>query len=161
MTRPPRPRRVRIAACAATLVAAGTVLSACAASAGDLARASCAHVNASISLYERSATATDPVRAKALADKAYLELLAAIPIAAQAAYHDIQWESLSATLSEANRVPESELAAVAAGPVPQRRRLGVRADAAPAVTVGRRIGLRPFAGLRRGSCATARGCPTG
>jgi len=35
--------------------------------------------------------------------------LAAIPIAAQAAYHDIQWESLSATLSEANRVPESTL----------------------------------------------------
>ncbi|HVC68615.1 MAG TPA: hypothetical protein VND44_13555 [Acidimicrobiales bacterium] len=109
MTRPPRPRRVRIAACAATLVAAGTVLSACAASAGDLARASCAHVNASISLYERSVSATDPVRAKALADKAYLELLAAIPIAAQAAYHDIQWESLSATLAEASRVPESEL----------------------------------------------------
>ena len=47
--------------------------------------------------------------AKRLSDKAYLQLLAAIPIAAQAAYHDIQWESLSTTLSEANRVPESEL----------------------------------------------------
>jgi hypothetical protein len=109
VTRPPRPRRARIAAGAATLVAAGAVLSACAASAGDLARASCAHVNTSISLYERSTSTSDPVRAKALADKAYLELLAAIPIAAQAAYHDIQWESLSATLAEAGRVPESEL----------------------------------------------------
>lgn len=109
MTGRPRIRRGRLAAGAAALVAAGAVLSACAASAGDLARASCAHVNTSISLYERSSTTADPVRAKALSDRAYLELLAAIPIAAQAAYHDIQWESLSATLSEANRVPESEL----------------------------------------------------
>ncbi len=109
MTGPGRARRRRFATGAATLVAAGAVLSACAASAGDLAKASCAHVNTSISLYERSVATTDPVRAKALADKAYVELLAAIPIAAQAAYHDIQWESLSATLSEANRVPESEL----------------------------------------------------
>ncbi len=111
MRDPARARRGRLVAATAALVAAGSVLSACAASAGDLARASCAHVNTSIGLYERSAVTTDPARAKALADEAYLELLAAIPIAAQAAYHDIRWESLSTTLSEANRVPESELLA--------------------------------------------------
>jgi hypothetical protein len=102
-------RRGRLAAGTTALVAAGAILSACAASAGDLAKASCAHVNTSIRLYDRAATTSDPAAAKLLRDKAYLELLAAIPIAAQAAYHDIQWESLSTTVSEANRVPESEL----------------------------------------------------
>ena len=109
MTAPARTRRGRIVAGAAAVLVAGTALTACAASAGDLARASCAHVSASIALYDRSVAATDPATAKVLASRAYVELLAAIPIAAQAAYHDIQWESLSATLSEANRVPESEL----------------------------------------------------
>ena len=105
----PGGRRGRIAAGATALVTAGLILSACAASAGDLAKASCAHVTTSIRLYERAGTTADPAAAKRLHDRAYLELLAAIPIAAQAAYHDIQWESLSTTLSEANRVPESEL----------------------------------------------------
>jgi hypothetical protein len=104
-----RSRLGRLAAGAAAVVVVGAGVSACAASAGDLARASCAHVNTSIRLYERAGSTTDPTAAKRLRDRAYLELLAAIPIAAQAAYHDIQWESLSTTLSEANRVPESEL----------------------------------------------------
>ena len=99
----------RLAAGAAALLAAGAVLSACGASAGDLAKASCSHVNASIALLDRATATHNPTEAKALSDQAYVQLLAAIPIAAQAAYHDIQWESLSATLSEANRVPESEL----------------------------------------------------
>ncbi len=109
MTRPARARRGRLAAGALALVASGIALSACAASAGDLARSSCAHVNASIRLYERAASTPDPSTAAGLRSRAYLDLLQAIPIAAQAAYHDIQWESLSTTLSEANRVPESEL----------------------------------------------------
>ena len=109
MTSPVRSRPGRIVAGVAAVVVAGSALAACAASAGDLARSSCTHVNASIALYDKAQHTTDPVAAKALTAKAYIELLAAIPIAAQAAYHDIQWESLSATLSEANRVPESEL----------------------------------------------------
>ena len=91
------------------VIASGAALAACGASAGDLAKASCAHVNASLALYGRAAKTTDATTAATLREKAYIELLAAIPIAAQAAYHDIQWESLSATLSEANRVPESTL----------------------------------------------------
>jgi hypothetical protein len=109
VTPPVRARLGRIATGAVAVVVAGSTLTACAASAGNLARSSCAHVNASIALYDRAQRTGDPTAAKALSAKAYLELLAAIPIAAQAAYHDIQWESLSATLSEANRVPESEL----------------------------------------------------
>jgi len=109
MTPAVRARLGRLAAGASALVVAGASLSACGASAGDLARASCAHVNASIALTKKAAAATDPATAKALSDKAYLQLLAAIPIAAQASYHDIQWEALSTTLSEANRVPEAEL----------------------------------------------------
>ena len=109
MTAPVRARLGRITAGTVAMVVAGSALTACAASAGDLARSSCAHVNASINLYEKAQRTSDPVAARALSGKAYVELLSAIPIAAQAAYHDIQWESLSATLSEANRVPESEL----------------------------------------------------
>lgn len=104
-----RARLGRLAAGAAALVVVGSLVSSCAASAGDLAKASCAHVNTSIRLYEQAATTSDPAAAKRLRDRAYIELLAGIPIAAQAAYHDIQWEALSTTLSEANRVPESEL----------------------------------------------------
>jgi hypothetical protein len=109
VTAPVRARLGRIVAGAVAMLVAGSALTACAASSGDLARSSCAHVNASIDLYERAQHSNDPAAAKALTAKAYIELLTAIPIAAQAAYHDIQWESLSATLSEANRVPESEL----------------------------------------------------
>ena len=98
-------------------MASGGTLTACAASAEDLAKASCVHVNASLPLLDRAEHTTDPTAAAKLRDKAYLALLPAIPIAAQAAYHDIQWEALSTTLSEANRVPEPELEPVPAGPV--------------------------------------------
>ena len=66
-------------------------------------------MNASLVLLDKADHTTDPAAAAKLRNQAYLALLPALPIAAQAAYHDIQWEALSATLSEANRVPESEL----------------------------------------------------
>jgi hypothetical protein len=91
------------------VVASGGALAACGASAGGLAKASCSHVNASLALLSKADNTADPTTAASLRQKAYLQLLDAIPIAAQAAYHDIQWEALSATLSEANRVPEREL----------------------------------------------------
>jgi hypothetical protein len=92
------------------MTASGSALAACAASAGDLARASCVHVNTSLGLLTKAGQATDPAVAATLRNQAYLALLPAIPIAAQASYHDITWEPLSTTLSEVNRVPESELA---------------------------------------------------
>ena len=92
------------------VTASGSALSACGASAGDLARASCTHVNSSLGLLTRAGQATDPAVAAKLRNQAYLALLPAIPIAAQASYHDITWEALSTTLSEASRVPEADLA---------------------------------------------------
>ena len=109
MTPRERARPARLAAGVVALVLSAGALAACGASAGDLAKASCSHVNTSLALLSKAKHTTDPTAAEALRQKAYLQLLDAIPIAAQAAYHDIQWEALSATLSEANRVPEAEL----------------------------------------------------
>ena len=109
MTGPLGTRLTRFVVGTAALLAAGTVATGCAASAGDLARTSCAHVTSSITLYDRATRATDQAEATRLKGLAYIELLSAIPIAAQAAYHDIQWEALSTTLSEASRVPEPVL----------------------------------------------------
>jgi hypothetical protein len=102
-------RGTRIVLGLAAVIASGGAVTACAASAGDLAKAACVHVDASLALMDKAARTTDPASATALRDRAYLALLPAIPIAAQAAYHDISWEALSTTLSEANRVPVSEL----------------------------------------------------
>jgi hypothetical protein len=52
---------------------------------------------------------TDPTVAEKLRQQAALQLDAALPIAAQAAYHDGQWQSLMTTLSESSRVPEATL----------------------------------------------------
>ena len=66
----------------------------------------------------RDDSATPPSQTRRRVDQAilfafiaipFLAILAAIPVAAQAAYHDIQWEALSTTLSEASRVPEPVL----------------------------------------------------
>ncbi len=70
-----------------------------------------------------------------------MALLPAIPIAAQAAYHDIQWEALSTTLSEANRVPESELEPSLRAQCQTADQLGVQP--APAALVSRRRRHRP------------------
>ncbi|MGA2837254.1 MAG: hypothetical protein ABSF84_11720 [Acidimicrobiales bacterium] len=109
MTSPAGARLARLAAGALALLASGSVVAACGASAGDLARASCAHVNTSLALLQKAKGTTDSQAATRLEAMAYIQLLQAIPIAAQAAYHDIQWESLATTLSEANRVPEATL----------------------------------------------------
>lgn len=109
MTTGVRARLLRLVVGAIAVIASGSAVAACGASAGNLAKASCSHVNASLSLLSKASHTADATQAAALREKAYIQLLAAIPIAAQAAYHDIQWEALSATLSEANRVPESEL----------------------------------------------------
>ncbi len=109
MTAPAGARLVRFAAGAVVLLASGSVVAGCGASAGDLARASCVHVNASLALLDRADGTPDSAEATKLKALAYIQLLQAIPIAAQAAYHDIQWQSLATTLSEANRVPETTL----------------------------------------------------
>jgi hypothetical protein len=109
VTRTIRTPLARLVAGIVVVTVSGAAITACAASAGGLARASCVHVNASLALLTKAGNATDPNVAAKLRNQAYLALLPAIPIAAQASYHDSTWQPLSTTLSEVNRVPESEL----------------------------------------------------
>jgi len=106
VTRLARSLGVRFATGAVALVATGSVVAACGASAGDLAQTSCNHVNKSISLLDKASHATNSAQASALRYQAYVQLVSAIPMAA---YHNVQFESLSMTLAEANRVPEKTL----------------------------------------------------
>ncbi len=54
-------------------------------------------------------TSPTPRLAGQLQQEAYIQLRQALPIAAQAAYHDGQWQALMTTVSESNRVPETTL----------------------------------------------------
>jgi hypothetical protein len=89
---------------------AGTsvVLTACSSSGVTLAREACGHVNRSIALYTRSLH-DSPKEAGVLQEQAYLQLRFALPIAAQAATSNGQWQALMTTLSETNRVSEHYL----------------------------------------------------
>ena len=109
MSVPVRPRPVRLLVAAIAVLVAGTGVAACGASAGDLAKASCAKVDEAIALLNKATMSTSPAEAASYRQRAYIDMLEAEPIAAQASYHDYQWETLSATLSEANRVPIASL----------------------------------------------------
>ena len=110
MTPADGPGRVRrLVAGVAVVIGLGGALSACGASGTGLAQQACSHVNASLALFTRSEHQSDPTTAAALKQRAYLELRAALPITAQAAFHDGQWQALMTTVSESSRVPESAL----------------------------------------------------
>jgi hypothetical protein len=98
-----------LAAAGVLVVGLGTALGACGDNGTSLAKQACTHVNLSISLLHESAARTDPAEATELRDRAYLQLVAALPIAAQAAGQDAEWQALMTTLSEAGRVPEGTL----------------------------------------------------
>lgn len=87
----------------------GVTLSGCGNSGTALAKQACSHVNLSISLLKESDGQADRPESAKLKERAYVELLTALPIAAQAASHDEQWQALMTTISEGNRVPESTL----------------------------------------------------
>jgi hypothetical protein len=87
----------------------GVGLSACGNNGTALAKQACTHVNLSISLLKESDGQAGTTDAAKLRERAYVELLTALPIAAQAASHDEQWQALMTTISEGNRVPESTL----------------------------------------------------
>ncbi len=74
-----------------------------------LAKQACTHINRSIRLLEESGHQPDHVQAAHDSAQAYDQLRAALPIAAQAAFSDGQWQALMTTISESNRVPESML----------------------------------------------------
>jgi len=93
----------------AAVATLGAVLSSCGNSARSLAQDACTHVQASVNDLARADRATDPTAAARYRQQAYAEILDAIPIAAQAARVDGQWQALLFTVSEVNRVPEANL----------------------------------------------------
>ncbi len=108
----PRPgagRIQRVVIGAAAAIGLGVALAACGTSGTGLAQQACAHVNASVALFEKAEHQTNPATAAAEKQKAYLELRAALPISAQAAYHDGQWQALMTTVAESTRVSEQTL----------------------------------------------------
>ncbi len=110
MKLPPIPARIRrLAAGTVVVVGLGTTLSACGNDGSALAKQACAHVDRSLSLLTKASLQADAATATRLRQQAYIQLRQALPIAAQAAYRDGQWQSLMTTVSESNRVPEATL----------------------------------------------------
>ena len=99
----------RGAVAGAVALGLGCGLGACGNSGTALAKQACAHVERSVGLLKRSEQQSDAAGAARLRQRAYIELRDALPIAAQAAYLDGQWQALMTTLSESNRVPEAIL----------------------------------------------------
>ena len=84
-------------------------LAACSQSGGTAqAKQACAHVGTSLSLLDQASHA-DGRSATALDEQAYLQLREALPLAAEAADANSQWQALMTTISESNRVPEHYL----------------------------------------------------
>ncbi len=110
MTRPGGGGRLaRLAIGVIAILIAGSALAACSANGDGLAKQACTYVDRSISLMQRASESGSASDAGALRQRAYIELLSAIPIAAQAAYRDSQYQALMTTLSETNRVSEQTL----------------------------------------------------
>jgi hypothetical protein len=91
------------------VVGCGLGLAACSGNGKALAQAACVHVNRSIALYKQATSDTNPAAAANLDREAYIQLVDALPIAAQAAGKDSQWQALMTTVSESSRVSESHL----------------------------------------------------
>ncbi len=110
MRRTPAPARFRrLAVGTVVVIGLGAALSACGNNGTVLAKQACGHVNRSLSLLTEASHQTDATLATQLQQQAYIQLRQALPIAAQAAYRDGQWQSLMTTVSESNRVPETTL----------------------------------------------------
>ena len=86
------------------VVSLGVGLAACGNSGQDLARQACAHVHRSVALLGEAGKEPGTARSATLNNQALAQLRAALPIAAEAAYDDGQWQALMTTLSESNRV---------------------------------------------------------
>jgi hypothetical protein len=96
-------------AAAALVVGIGILSSACGNSGTNLAQQACTHINKSIAFLKQSEHHADASEAAKLKLEAYNQLRTALPITAEAAYDDEQWQALMTTVSESNRVPETYL----------------------------------------------------
>ncbi len=99
----------RLVVAGVSAIALGAGLSACGASGTGLAQQACSHVNRSISLLGQAAHQSDAATADGLRQTAYRQLRDALPIAAEAAYRDGQYQALMTTLAESGRVSEPTL----------------------------------------------------
>jgi hypothetical protein len=91
------------------VIGLGATLSACGNDGTALAKQACGHIDRSLELLKESGRQADAATSAQLANQAYDQLRLALPIAAQAAYHDGEWQALMTTVSESNRVPETTL----------------------------------------------------
>jgi hypothetical protein len=101
--------RPRVLLAVAITVILGASLAACGNQGIGLARQACTHVGRSITLLHQADRSPESSSAADLNHKAYIEMLAALPIAAEATYVDNQWQALMATLSQSSQVPEAQL----------------------------------------------------
>jgi hypothetical protein len=98
-----------VAAILSVTIGLGAAVSACGGGGSGLAKQACGHVNRSIVLLHQSKLESSPATAAALKEQAYTQIEEAVPIAAEAANQDGQWQALMTSLSEINRVPEATL----------------------------------------------------
>jgi Tfp pilus assembly protein PilN len=104
-----RGRVCRVAVILSITIGLGAALSACGNGGTGLAKQACGHVNRSIALLKQSEQGSSAATAGELKEQAYTQIQAAVPIAAEAANQDGQWQALMTSLSEINRVPEKTL----------------------------------------------------
>ncbi len=104
-----RVARPRAVLAVAVVIALGASLAACGNQGIGLARQACGDVGRSITYLHQADRSQDASSAAQLQHKAYVELVAALPIAAEATYVDNQWQALMATLSQSSQVPEVQL----------------------------------------------------
>jgi hypothetical protein len=99
----------RLAAGLIVVIGLGATLSACGNDGTALAKQACSHIDRSVELLKASGHQAEATKSAQLASQAYDQLRQALPIAAQAAYRDGEWQALMTTVSESNRVPEATL----------------------------------------------------
>ncbi len=102
-------RRHRWALAVIFVAALSVGLAACSSGGVDLARQACGHVDKSLALYKQAEEAPTQTEANTLAERAYVQLRTALPLAAMAAASNGQLQALMTTLSETNRVGEQHL----------------------------------------------------
>lgn len=99
----------RLAVGIVVTIGLGAAVSACGNGGTSLAVQACSHVDRSITLLQESHRQSQPDRAAQLQEQAYIQLRQALPVAAEAAFHDGQWQALMTTIAESSRVPEGTL----------------------------------------------------
>jgi hypothetical protein len=103
-------RRATTAAGLVPVVGLSLLLTACSGQSGQaLAQQACRHVDLSLRLYRAAERTPSPAVARTKVQQAYVQLRAALPLAAAATSDDGQWNALMTAISESARVSEAQL----------------------------------------------------